>query len=75
MANGFRFVFECPTCRHNINLQKTCIRTALKEGDVFELFGHNEMSCAAANCGWRGKVSAAKLLQITSFQWIVGWTS
>jgi hypothetical protein len=67
MINAYRFVLECPN-GHNINLQRKCERESLSETEAMEIFGDEDVSCRKLDCGWQGKASKARLLQIMPFK-------
>lgn len=71
MSLAYRIVFECPNGRHNINLQKKCSIVSLSEIEATKIFADEELSCPNPDCGWRGKASGAKLLQVLPFNWIL----
>jgi len=71
MNNAYQFTFECPKGGHKISLQRRSVEMNLSESDVKKMLVGQDISCCEHNCGWRGKASRLKLLQITPFQWIV----
>lgn len=75
MSLAYRFVFQCPKDHHNINLQKRGGPVSLSESEVMRIYGNEELSCPTPNCGWHGKASKTKLLQILPFNWILSPTS
>jgi hypothetical protein len=70
MSNAYRFVLECPN-GHSVNLQRKCSRESLSEIEAMKIFGDEEVSCQKPNCGWPGKASKARLLQVFPFNWIL----
>jgi hypothetical protein len=70
MSKAYRIVFACPKGGHNINLQRKISNPALSENEAMKIFGKEEIACDSPRCGWRGKVSKARLLRILPFDWI-----
>ena len=71
MSKAYRLVFECPKSRHTINLQRKCSQTSLSQIEAMEIFGEEQIVCAAPACGWHGKASKTKLLRILPFDWVL----
>jgi hypothetical protein len=70
MSNAYRFVLECPN-GHDINSQRKCAKESLSDIEALEMFGDVEVSCQKINCGWRGKASETRLLQVVPFNWVL----
>jgi hypothetical protein len=70
MIKAYRVVFHCPK-GHSINLQRKCSKSSLSTSEAMELFGNQQISCEHARCGWRGKASAAKVIQVLAFNWVL----
>jgi hypothetical protein len=70
MSQAYRIVFACPKDGHNINLQQKYSKAALSEDEAMKIFAQVEIACENPRCGWRGKVSKARLLRILPFDWI-----
>jgi hypothetical protein len=71
MSLAYRLVFQCPKGHHNINLQRQGAPASLSESEAMRIYGNVKLSCPTPNCGWHGKASKTKLLQILPFNWIV----
>jgi hypothetical protein len=69
--NAYSVVFECPKGGHNINLQRKLSKTSLSVSEAMTIFGKLEISCPNETCGWHGKASRTKVIQITPFNWIL----
>jgi hypothetical protein len=70
MNNAYRFVLQCPS-GHSINLERKCTKEWLSETEAREIVGEVELCCQKLRCGWHGKASKARLVQILPFHWIL----
>ena len=70
---AYSVVFECPKGGHNINLQRKLSQPSLSATEAMTKFGKLEISCPDEVCGWHGKASSTKVVQIMPFTWIVGY--
>jgi hypothetical protein len=71
VMKAYSIVFECPKGGHNINLQRKLSKPSLSTKEVMTMFGNLEICCPGEGCGWRGKASKTKVVQIDSFNWIL----
>jgi len=70
VSQAYRIVLECPKSGHPINVERKCAKSSLSEAEAIKMLGKKVISCGNPKCGWRGKVSALKLLRILPFNWI-----
>ena len=68
---AYSVVFECPRGGHNINLQRRLSQPSLSVTEAMTIFGKLELSCPEPGCGWHGKASSTKVMQIVPFIWIL----
>jgi hypothetical protein len=68
---AYRIVFECPKGGHYINLQRKLSQPTLSATEATAMFRNVKICCTHHECGWRGKASKTKVVQIESFNWIL----
>ena len=73
VMKAYSVVFECPKGGHNINLQRKLSQPSLSATEAMTMFGNLEISCPDEVCGWHGKASSTKVVQIVPFTWIFGY--